>query len=86
MHHAFHSTHFGFARQDVILSTPPAEVGRLLEGEIDELPDLTNAEKIMTDFKLDEDWQVDGVRTLHRGCTPLWVLTQTASCRMPARR
>ena len=31
------------------------EVGRLLEGEIDELPDLTNAEKIMTDFKLDED-------------------------------
>ncbi|CAE7556449.1 unnamed protein product, partial [Symbiodinium necroappetens] len=31
-------------------------VGRLLEGEIDELPDLTNAEKIMTDFKLDEDY------------------------------
>ena len=30
-------------------------MGRLLEGEIDELPDLTNAEKIMTDFKLDED-------------------------------
>ena len=30
-------------------------MGRLLEGEIDELPDLTNAEKIMTDFKLDEE-------------------------------
>ena len=31
-----------------------AQVGKLLECEMDELPDLTNAEKIMTDFKLDE--------------------------------
>ncbi|CAE7592074.1 unnamed protein product [Symbiodinium sp. CCMP2592] len=31
------------------------EVGKLLECEMDELPDLVKAEKIMTDYKLDED-------------------------------
>ncbi|CAE7329125.1 unnamed protein product [Symbiodinium natans] len=45
--------HLRFAKRPNALCT--LLVGRLLEGEIDELPDLTNAEKIMTDFKLDED-------------------------------
>ncbi|CAE7211131.1 unnamed protein product, partial [Symbiodinium pilosum] len=45
--------HLRFAKRPNALCT--LLVARLLEGEIDELPDLTNAEKIMTDFKLDED-------------------------------
>jgi len=45
--------HLRFAKRPNALCT--LLVGKLLEGEVDELPDLTNAEKIMTDFKLDED-------------------------------
>jgi len=45
--------HLRFAKRPNALCT--LLVGKLLEGEIDELPDLTKAEKIMQDFKLDED-------------------------------
>lgn len=45
--------HLRFAKRPNALCT--LLVGKLLEGEIDELPDLTKAEKNMQDFKLDED-------------------------------
>jgi len=45
--------HLRFAKRPNALCT--LLVGKLLEGEVDELPDLTAAEKIMTDYKLDED-------------------------------
>ncbi|CAE7523373.1 unnamed protein product [Symbiodinium natans] len=45
--------HLRFAKRPNALCT--LLVGKLLEGEVEELPDLTNAEKIMTDYKLDED-------------------------------
>ena len=31
------------------------EVGKLLEGEIEELPDLSDAEKVMEKYRLDDD-------------------------------
>jgi len=45
--------HLRFAKRPNALCT--LLVGKLLECEMDELPDLVKAEKIMTDFKLDED-------------------------------
>lgn len=45
--------HLRFAKRPNALCT--LLVGKLLEGEVDELPDLTKAEKVMTDYKLDED-------------------------------
>ncbi|CAK9092604.1 Uncharacterized protein SCF082_LOCUS43580 [Durusdinium trenchii] len=45
--------HLRFAKRPNALCT--LLVGKLLEGEVDELPDLTKAEKVMQDYKLDED-------------------------------